>query len=232
MRAALAKPSIRDAVANAHILAYREDTSRLENAMLAEGIRADVIRPVYSETELTYSRTIRCLLNHCNAWRKAAAASGLTLIMEADFVPCRGFGSLPLPYQPVLYQGRAWAFLYAGGPRFIKMHPDGSIQGHTACPVAYVVSPVVAKHLIAFAENETGPGKDLTQYSLWDTNFQWHIMGHNIACFMPYRQYGEHGGIGNIEHKNAGVGVAKRLAASLPARLRAWQPAQVPAHSD
>jgi hypothetical protein len=36
-------------------------------------------------------------------------------------------------------------------------------------------------------------------------------MGKGAICFMPWRHYGEHGGLPNREHDSAGVGVAKRF---------------------
>ena len=95
-------PRLRDSVAQTLILAYRENTSQLEQALQEEGFAPRVLRPKYTEKELSYSRTIRCLLNHDSAWTLASATDGLTLVMEADFVPCEGFGSLPLNFDPPL----------------------------------------------------------------------------------------------------------------------------------
>ena len=204
-------PSLNSRIRQSFILAYKEDTAELQRALAEEGFSPRVLRPEYSATELGYSRTIRCLLNHAAAWRLAAVATGLSLIVEADFVPCQGFGTLPLPFDPDRYGAVAWAFLYAGGPRLLRAFPDGSLQGHAACPVAYVVSPRVAGWLADYARDELERQADLTAYSLWDTQFQWRMMGHGAICFMPYRQYGEHGGLPNPEHQRAGVGVAKRF---------------------
>ncbi len=211
-----AAPPLRVLIARTIILAYREDTSILENALRAEGLAPVVQRRTYDLTEQTYSRTIRCLLNHADAWRAAAAASdGYTLIVEADFVPCRGFASLRAPFDPEQHGPLAWAFLYAGGPRFIRVLSGGFIWGHAACPVAILVPPGVATHLAGFADKLIRDTPDLTAYSLWDTVFQWHMMGHGATCFMPYRHYGEHGGLPNPEHKIAGHGRLAQLARRL-----------------
>jgi hypothetical protein len=170
-----------------------------------------VLRPTYTEKELSYSRTIRCLLNHDSAWALARAINGLTLIMEADFVPCEGFGSLPLPFDPAARGDTAWSFLYAGGPRMFSVLPDGSLPGHAACPVAYLISSRVGAWLNEYTREELARHGDLTRYSLWDTQFQWHLMGKGATCFMPWRHYGEHGGLPNREHQSAGIGVAKRF---------------------
>ena len=203
-------PSLTSVVHQTYILAYKEDTSLLEQTLKLEGFKPVVLRPNYSAEELTYSRTIRCLLNHDSAWRHAAANEGITLVIEADFVPCVGFGKLPVPFSPAAHNDVAWAFLYAGGPRVFKRHPDGSLQGHAACPVAYLLSPRVGAWLAEYTREELARHSNLTHYSLWDTEFQWHLMGKGAICFMPWRQYGEHGGISNPEHQRAGIGVAKR----------------------
>jgi hypothetical protein len=202
---------VRSQVVRSLIIAYQEDTSGLERALAEEGLAPKVLRPTYTERELTYSRAIRCLLNHAAAWREARDPDGMTLIMEADFVPCTGFGRLPLPFDPQQQVDAAWAFLYTAGPRIFRCFPDGSLQGHSATPVAYVVTPRVACLLTDYVKEELARQGDLTRYSLWDTQFQWHIMGKGAACFMPYRSYGEHGGLPNAEHHREGIGVATRL---------------------
>ncbi|HWA85412.1 MAG TPA: hypothetical protein VG710_04255 [Opitutus sp.] len=204
-------PSLKSRINQSFIVAYKEDTTELQQALGQEGFSPRVLRPEYTATELTYSRTIRCLLNHASAWRLASAATGLSLIVEADFVPCEGFGALPLPFDPDRHGPGAWAFLYAGGPRLLRAFPDGFLQGHAACPVACVISPQVGAWLADYARDELQRQPDLTAYSLWDTQFQWRMMGHGAVCFMPFRQYGEHGGLPNPEHHRAGVGVAKRF---------------------
>jgi hypothetical protein len=203
-------PPLRSYIAQTLIVAYREDTSTLEQALRSEGLDPIVLRPEYTPLELTYSRTIRCLLNHTAAWRRASEVEGYTLVMEADFVPCRGFSDLPMPFAPESQGSAAWAFLYAGGPRIFKRLHDGSMPGHSACPVACLISPQVGKWLCDYTREELVRHSDLTRYSLWDTQFQWHMMGKGATCFMPWRHYGEHGGISNPEHLKAGVGVAKR----------------------
>src|SRR5438874_1612181 len=96
-------PALGACVVQSFILAYTEDTGELERALVQERLPVEVLRPAYTEQELTYSRTIRCFLNHASAWRRARNAEGVTLIMEADFTPCTGFGGLPLPFDPQLH---------------------------------------------------------------------------------------------------------------------------------
>lgn len=205
-------PSLRSQVTETLVLAFREDTTELEDALRAEGFAPIVLRPEYSAVEMTYSRTIRCLLNHAAAWRRAAVGQGLTLVLEADFVPCRGFGDLPMPFDPTLHGSKAWAYLYTGGPRIFRQFADGTFQGHSATPVACVMSPQVAGWLCEYVPEELARHGDLTRYSLWDTQHQWYIMGKGAMCFMPWRSYGEHGGLANPEHRQAGTGLGNRKA--------------------
>lgn len=206
-------PTLGSLVRHTVILAHREDTTLLEDALRGEGFDPVVQRKTdYTPLEMTYSRTIRCLMNHAEAWRHAAGAAGHSLIMEADFVPCRGFAQLPAPFDPHIHGPLSWAYLYAGGPRIFQVLPGGYLWGHSSCTVAILISPQVASHLADFAENLIRTTEDLGAYSLWDTFIQWHMMGHQIRCFVPFRQYGEHGGLPNPEHLASGSGT---LAGSL-----------------
>jgi hypothetical protein len=205
-------PELGTLITKTIILAYREDTTALETALQAEGLQPHVQRATYTELEQTYSRTLRCLMNHATAWRTAAnELSGYTLVVESDFVPCCGFTRIPAPFDPKQHGPLAWAFLYAGGPRFIQVTPGPFICGHACCPVALLIPHGVARHLADFAERLLQDTPDLAAYSLWDTVFQWHMMGHGANCYMPYRHYGEHGGLPNPEHRKAGTGIFNRL---------------------
>ena len=204
-------PPLRDLIRRTIIVAYREDTAELERALRAEGLVPEVQRPTYTPEELRYSRTIRCLLNHAAAWRKAAETPGCTLVVEADFVPCRGLAAMPAPFDPARHGPLAWAFLYAGGPRLLDVSDAPFLQGHASCPVALLVSPGVAPHLVAFAERLVRETPDLAAYSQWDTIFQWYIMGSGARCYLPWRHYGEHGGLPNPEHNATSAGLVARL---------------------
>lgn len=209
---ASAFPAVGQLAPRAIILAYRENTDALEAALRAEGFEVAVQRAVYTAEELTYSRTIRCLLNHRDAWQKAARSDACTLIVESDFVPCRGLATLPAPFDPARHGPLAWAFLYAGGPRIIWAREDGALEGHACCSVAMLVSPAAAAVLLRFVAHTT-TGHDLTVHSLWDTRFQWWAMGEGARCFLPYRHYGEHGGIANPEHIDSRVGWTRHVPA-------------------
>jgi hypothetical protein len=203
-------PAVHALADHAIILAYREDTSALEAALRAEGFSVEVQRATYSAGELEFSRTIRCLLNHQKAWQKAAARARPTVIVEGDFVPCRGFGRAPAPFDPARHGPLAWAFLYAGGPRFTRGHPDGALEGHAACPVALLLSPAAAPLLVRYAEEELARC-DPRAHSMWDALFQWYVMGWGGRCFLPWKHFGEHGGRANPEHAAARIGWTGRL---------------------
>lgn len=198
-------PRILDMAPTAVILAYRENTAELTSVLQHEGFSVETQRASYSESQLEYSRTIRCLMNHRDAWLAASLRQTCTLIVESDFVPCRGMGAMPAPFSPDRHGPLAWAFLYAGGPRIIQIHADGYLEGHACCPVAVLVTPGAATILAAFADEELAT-HDPHKHSLWDTYFQWHAMGKQARCFLPYRNYGEHGGIVNPEHRSAQIG--------------------------
>jgi hypothetical protein len=207
-------PPLRALASRVVILAYREDTGQLERCLRDQGLEPVVQRASYTPQELTYSRTIRCLLNHLAVWRDAAQAPGCTLVMEADFVPCRGFADLPAPFDPARHGPLAWAYLYAGGPRILRVEPGPFIGGHSACTVAMLISPQVAPLMVAFAEKLMAPPADLSAYSMWDTNLQWHVMGGGGRCYLPLRHYGEHGGEANPEHYAKKPGLVARLGIS------------------
>ena len=197
-------PALRDCVERVCVLAWREDTAPLERALAAEGFRVEVHRPTCGEAEMAYSRQSRCLLNHRGAWARCAAQDGLWIVVEADFVPCRGFGSLPLPF-PWELRDRAWAWLYAGGPRLYERLPGGYLRGHACTMVAGVMGPAVARALVEFADGEF-VRNDPRSFFPWDTYAQYHLKEKGLLSFFPGRQYGEHGGPANPEHAAAGMG--------------------------
>ena len=126
-------------------------------------------------------------------------------MVEADFVPCRGFGSLPLPF-PWEWRDRSWAWLYAGGPRLYERLPGGFLRGHACTTVATLLGPEVARTLVGFADEEIARNGTGT-LSPWDTYLQYYLKKKGMLSFFPARQYGEHGGIPNPEHAVAGMGM-------------------------
>lgn len=216
----MGQPAIRDVVGQVLILAYKEDTSRLEEALSREGLASMVVRPDYSAQELTYSQTVRVLINHLNAWRLCASRDHLTIVLEADFVPCQGFGGFSLPFSEGM-SSRAWGWLYTCGMSIYELaREDRSVyaRGHSAAPVATVLGPEAARILVEFAERELREN-DPHSYSYWDTYARMFLQERGVSSYMAFRNYGEHGGLANPEHRTAGLSAAAHRADVLMGEL-------------
>ena len=209
-------PRIRDAVARVFVVAYRENTDRLETELLRQGLATTVLRQEHDEITREFSPNLRCLLNHAAGWELAARAEGLSLFVEADFAPCRDFGDLPLPFDPVLHGDAAWAYLYAGGPRIYAREATGHLLAHACSTVAYVMSPRVARMGLVYLADLRVRHGDWRRYHAFDTELQWYLMGYGARAYVPWRQLGEHGGRPNPEHFRTGMGASRfrRLLAS------------------
>jgi len=195
-------PSLRDSIQRSFIIAHQEDTQPLEKALVAEGLPSVTQRLSFSDEEKQFSGATRCLLNHRRAWEQAAQIEGLSLVVEADFVPCRGFGDFPVPI-PASEANRAVAWLYLCAGRFCQRVEGRFFLGGSNSTVAYVVSPSAARCLLALAELILAL-IDPRKYSTWDTNI-WPFLGENgVPMFVPWRNYGEHGGLFNPEHRQEG----------------------------
>jgi hypothetical protein len=107
--------TLRDSIESSCVIAHKEDTVPLEKALGIEGFRPVTQRLSLSDKEKQFSGIVRCLLNHRQAWERASQVTGLSLIIEADFVPCRGFGrfALPIPASE-MHRAAAWLYLCAG----------------------------------------------------------------------------------------------------------------------
>lgn len=201
------------------ILAWREDVDQLLNVLRVEGLNPQVQRVSYTAEESSFTRVTRALINHREAWKQAAGHPDYTLICEADFVPCVGFGSL-LTCWP-LENPLAWAYLYQGSPRILAVIGKRPfLRGHTAPLVAYVINAKVAEILLRFYDYELSH-YDPHEYFAFDAHLQWFAMWQGAEAYMPLRHYGEHGGIPNPEHAGLG-GLARsgtHRADNLVARL-------------
>lgn len=203
-----AGPSMRskrfgDEVHDAIVLCYKEDVSLLVSALESEHINTKVQRASYSEKELSYTSASRCFLNHVEAWKVASRSAGYTLICESDFVPCRGLRDFPL-FWP-LSDAFAWGYLYQGSPRLLALIGKWPffLRGHAAPLVAYVINAPIAEILLEFFEYEKSK-YSLTEYFTFDAHLQWFVMGKGGRAFIPWRHYGEHGGLPNPEHRLSG----------------------------
>lgn len=210
--------ALSELVQRSYILAYTEDVEPLFNALAEEKLNPETLRASYSEAELALPRAIRTFLNHRAAWQRAAEQQGYTLICEADYVPCRGMGSLPT-FWP-LSDPMGWGYLYAGSPRLLALVDEGKyLRAHCSPLVAYVINAAIARILLNFFQAEVD--RYGTQaYIPFDAHLQWFVMGERGHAFIPMRNYGEHGGFPNPEHavfgaSRAGQHRADNLAAPL-----------------
>jgi len=197
-----------DAIAHTLIIAYKEDTQQLETCLTEQGFDCRVVRQQHQPEYQDYSPSYLCLLNHCAAWQQVIELGQPALICEADFVPVKRLGQRPLPYDPTLSNvGIAW--LYTCAPQIYSVSPQNHAIGFSTSMVAYILTPIGAQHLLEHAQQiakKPGP----TQYSAWDSEIEEFLRQRQLNSYVPWRNYGEHGGKPNPEHKKAGLSPAHR----------------------
>jgi hypothetical protein len=186
------------------IVAHDEDTVPLRTTLIAEGFSVNEVRGPYNSEQLNFSAIIRCLINHANAWRIAANRDRPTIIVEADFVPVKRFGDLLVPV-PVDKLNYSLAYLYSVGPQVWDLAGTNVARGHGGGTVALLVPPRVASLLLQFFDEEL-MANPLGKYSPFDTKIGYWLKDRGVESFIPYRHYGEHGGIANPEHGIMSVG--------------------------
>lgn len=181
------------------ILRYQEEVAPLVAALRDEGFdQIELVSRNYTELEQSYARSYRCLMGHCDAWQRAASEPGYSLILEADFVPCRGFGRMKPPI-PVNSTGPVWGWLYSSAQRVYQY--DGEfIIGHSGAPVATLINAPAASIVSGFVEEEN-KYRHPSEYSLWDTYVRTYAAYNGVTTYLPIRSYGEHGGLANPEHR-------------------------------
>lgn len=195
------------------IVAHDEDTTLLRATLESEGFLVEEVRGPYSPEQMAYSAIMRCMVNHANAWRIAASRCRPTIVVEADFVPVRGFGSLPVPVPSALYDA-SLAYLYSVGPQIWDLAAPGVARGHGGGMVALLIPQKVAEHLLLFYQEEL-ERNPLGRYSPFDTRVGYWLKDRGIQSYIPYRHYGEHGGVGNPEHARVGFSRSHRADAFL-----------------
>ncbi len=190
-----------DRVRKVFIVAHREDIRPLESELQAQGFEVEVVRGPYTDEQQGYCAQIRCLVNHANAWRRVVGEDGACIVVEADFVPVRNFGSLPsaLPDRPDdTLVGMAW--LYSGSATLYGIDQNGFPFGNAGTLVAYQLTPRVATLLLDFFVQDMAvpqPG----DYRPFDTYLGVYLRRQRrCRNYLPVYQYGEHGGIANKEH--------------------------------
>jgi hypothetical protein len=190
--------SLAEGIGKVFIIAYKESTQFLEETLALEGLQCEVLRQEHQPEFRGFSPSYLCLLNHCEAWERASQSAKLTLIVEADFVPVIGLGRLPLPcdtHQENL--GVSWLYLCA--PQVYSVSQEGYADGFSVAMVAYIVTPRSARCLMDHAENikqKFGPS-----YSTWDSDVDGFLRERNFKNYISFRNYGEHGGRPNPEHR-------------------------------
>ena len=203
------EPCLRDFVSRAYIISYQEDIEPLKQNLTSQGFECISMRQKYSEHDRDYSRSYLCLLNHVRAWEEIVATQAISAIVEADFVPVRQMGKLPIPcdlqrdrfgkvtLEPFADFGIAW--LYTCAAQVYSVSETGKAIGYSSSMVAYLVSPQAAAILLEHAESihqQFGP----RTYSVWDSQVEHVLRSRGFQSYIPFRNYGEHGGHPNHEH--------------------------------
>ena len=206
------------------IVAYKESTEQLTTVLEQAGCDCTVLRQVHQPGYETYSSSFLCLLNHCNAWKQALQSSQPTLVVEADFVPVKNFSELPPPFDPLDTQmGITWLYTCASQIYNVS-EPDQDrknwqelgkkfsqrfAKGYSASTVAYVITAKSAATLLKLAAQiESSPGPKA--YSAWDSGIEYFLREAGFCNYVPFRNYGEHGGLPNPEHSQNNLSKAHR----------------------
>lgn len=197
-----------DCVGKTFIIAYKEDTQKLESVLNSEGLDCQVMRQQYSPEYKDYSPSYLTLLNHKSVWKIAKNETKPTLIVEADFVPVIGIGHLPFPFDTTQSDvGVSW--LYTCAPQLYTVTVDGYSQGFSVSCVAYIVTPKAAEYLLELASKiKENPGPK--NYSSWDSEIDTFLFNRGLKNYIPFRNYGEHGGKPNLEHYEQGLSKVHR----------------------
>ncbi len=200
---AMESNTLRSICAGVIIVAHKENTSLLRDAMTDQGLSVIEVRGPYSPEQERWSSAMKCFANHANAWRIVAAQEQPYIVVEADFVPVKGFGNLPVPCPPEKL-GDCLPYLYACGPQFWDL--AGSVaRGHAGGLVALVIWPKVARLMLEYFAEQT-LANPLGHYVPFDAGIGYWLKDRGIETYIPRRHYGEHGGVANPEHAAAGLG--------------------------
>lgn len=196
---------LRGASRRALIVAHKEDVSELVRTLSIDGFIVKVFRGPYTGRQEAWTRAMKCLANHANAWRFCLQAGEPCIVCEADFTPCTGFGRLPLPCPPPgTPDAGHFAYLYSPGSVLYGRRRDHYVYGHGNTMVCYYITPHAAQALLEFYERETSSADGT--YKMWDTYLgvflRWE---RGILNYFTELQYGEHGGLPNPEHRVAGI---------------------------
>ena len=192
-----------DQVRSAIVIKGKRDTQQLESALKDEGFNVFLLSNELTQEQENYSRIIRGLIGHIKAWELCASRSEITLVVEDDFVPVVGLSKCPLPFMPEVGDA-VWGWLYCCSPRLTWVSNDMCAKGFCAAPVATLVSPLLARELLTYAAAELAK-RDPTAHWGWDGEFAGALRARGFSTYLPYRNYGEHGGSPNPEHALRGL---------------------------
>ena len=127
------------------------------------------------------------------------------MVVEADFVPVIGLGRLPLPVPEAGPETARFGWLYSAGSILYGIDEFGLPHGHGNTTVAYILNRAAARHLVGFFEREIQQ-PEVGTYRPWETYLGIYLRKeHGVRNYFAPRQYGEHGGIANREHRLAGA---------------------------
>lgn len=195
-------------VGRTFVIAHRESTDLLEKTLMTEGLACEVLRQEPITENIEYSRSYLCMMNHRRAWQKTVEQTSPSLIVEADFVPVVGIGQLSIPF-PSQEENLGIAWLYTCGPQVYHVSQQGHASGYSTAMVAYIITPHSAKCLIDLSDQIIDK-YGVTQYSTWDSEVEEFLRSRKLKNYLPFRNYGEHGGIPNPEHKQNGLSATHR----------------------
>lgn len=208
--------SLRSIVSKAYVICYKEDVRSLVLALENEGFEVIVNRQPTISIYKNYSPSVKCLVNHHSVWTQLVNHEP-AIVVEADFVPVCGMGNFDCPFPPS-QSHKVFAYLYGCGIEIYDLVESKYARGHSSSAVAYYLSPLAAKYLNEFVE-EFLSENDPKEYSTWDSNIRKYIQDRGVNSYIPFRNFGEHGGYPNIEHKevwlNGRIHRADVLAGSL-----------------
>jgi hypothetical protein len=190
--------SVNQAVPQTFMITCEEDTVSLAQTLEQEGLNYRILRQAALDPTVNYARSYLCLMNHCRAWEAVVAAGEPGLVIEADFIPVKGFGALPIPCDlSAKTTGIAW--LYTCASQIYSVTEQGYAEGFSVSTVAYLVTPAAAAVLLEFAGQVRSQWGE-TRYSPWDSQIEEVLRKQGFTNYIPFRNYGEHGGIPNPEH--------------------------------
>ena len=193
------------------IIAHRENTAQLEDSLRQEGFHCQVQRQAHQPGQADFARSYLCFLNHAQAWQWVATHNQPVVIVEADFVPVRGMGRLPLPFDAQQNDvGLAWLYTCAAQVYDISPKNPNYAQGYSSSMVAYVMTPRAVPSLLQLFERVTqDPGP--SHYYPWDSELDECLLAQGLRNYVPFRNYGEHGSDNpNPEHQANDLGRTHR----------------------